>query len=1212
MHPAVHVTLPGHQVAQAPIRARETVNGFLRRTGWSTDKLPTICVLNGRPLMRQDWGRYRLRKKDRLAFMSKPLGGGSAQGKQIAGLVAMIALVALAPYVAGPMAAAFFGGSAIAQSVIGAAFVAGGAFAINTLIAPKAGGQDDDPGQIYSFGTQSNSARVLQTIPVSYGRVKRAPDYAAVPWSEFIGNEQFLHIVLVDGLGKYERHQILVDDTVLWDSGTGINSEFSGVSIDFYEPGEEITSFPLNVATAAEVSGQELPDDLEWVGGFIANAAGTTARHLAIDIVFPGGLYQVNSSGKLSPVFVPVTAQYRPVNDLGAPTGAGSWTVLFTQVFGGQTKKPKRFSRKVAVSAGRYEVRLRRNNDASTDSNIVDGVAWAGLRAYLTGPQSFPGVSVTAITMRATQQLTSAAAQRMSVISTRILPVWNGSAWVEQATRSPAWAMWDIATNEDYGAKRAISKVDIQSVLALDAGATTRGDCFDFTFSSAMGVPEALDTALRVTRAKHRWAGDVLTLVRDEWRDVPSMMLTDQEIVRGSLSVDYLMQPEDSADAVILEYVDETVWQPAEVQVPTDYAADYPVRIQLPGIVQRDQAYREAQFLYRQSQYRRVRPTLETEHDGRLVSMGDHLLVQSDIPGAWGAAGKVVGEDEGALTLEPAPAWAESGQHYISIRTKFGAPFGPVKCRRGETDADCILYPTDLALVETQQETTLAEVLARMPGAEHPSFAHGLGTAWQRRCIAMTGAPSGDRVQLVLVVDDERVHESSGSPDALPALPTLRLPRAPVVGGLVAKIEQGLIEPALSASWWPATGALYYVAQVSYDDGDTWETLAESRDAEATWVVEPRALKLRVAAVGSSKGPWQTIDVAAPDITYEMVEVTVSNFEASLRAEFERVAGEQQDYFEKLSDALAMVQADISARTYSTYVDERTSRVAAIAGVRSEFYEQLLLAVGPDSALAAQVTALSVQVGDVEASLTISGVARAGWGTATVAYDIAAKVEDDGEFYSSGLRVGLVPDGMGGYTGAVYVVADQFVVGNAAGDVFTPMFSISGGNAYLDGNFIATGSIKGLSIGAEEISTNKLTINGVTTDRIAPWAVSNIGQATAVKVGSVTAFSTAYDIITYTITRTSGTVAIIGLSFDALGWVGVNSCVIELQRVSGSTVKIRSYVFDIPAGGVRYFYFEHMDTVSVSGSVTYKARLTGAAYRNVFDVIALKVDERLR
>ncbi|MBB6306205.1 host specificity factor TipJ family phage tail protein [Xanthobacter tagetidis] len=1207
MHAAVHVTLPGHQVAQAPIRARETVNGFLRRTGWSTDKLPTICVLNGKPLMRADWGRRRLRKKDRLAFVSKPLGGGSAQGKQIAGLVAMIALMALTTVVAGPLAGVLFGGGKLAEGIIGAAFMAGGAFAINTLIAPKAGGQDDDPGQIYSFGTQSNSARVLQTIPVSYGRVKRAPDYAAVPWSEYLGNEQFLHVVLVDGLGKYERHQILVDDTVLWDSGTGINSEFSGVSIDFYEPGEEITSFPLNVATAAEVAGQELPDDLEWVGGFIANAAGTTATHLAIDIGFPGGLNQVNSSGGLSPVFVPITAQYRPVDDLGAPTG--DWATLFTQAYGGQTTKPKRFSRKVAVAPGRYEVRLRRNNDSSAESNITDAVAWAGLRAYLTGPQSFTGVSVTAITMRATQQLTSAAAQRMSVISTRILPVWNGSAWVEQATRSPAWAMWDIATNEDYGARRAISKVDLQSILALDAGATTRGDCFDFTFSSAMGVPEALDTALRVTRAKHRWAGDVLTLVRDEWRDVPSMMLTDQEIVRGSLSVEYLMQPEDSADAVILEYIDESVWQPAEVQVPTDYATDYPVRIQLPGIVQRAQAYREAQFLYRQSQYRRVRPTLETEHDGRLVSMGDHLLVQSDIPGAWGAAGKVVAEDEGTLTLEPAPVWAESGQHYISIRNKFGGAFGPVKCDRGETDADCILDPTDLALVETQQETTLAEVLARSPGAEHPSYAHGLGTAWQRRCIAMTGAPSGDRVQLVLVVDDERVHESSGSPDALPALPTLRLPRAPVVGGLVAKIEQGLIEPALSASWWPAAGALYYVAQVSYDDGDTWETLAESRDAEATWVVEPRALKLRVAAVGSSKGPWQTIDVAAPDITYEMVEVTVSNFEASLRAEFERVAGEQQDYFEALSDALAMVQADISARTYSTYVDERTSRVAAIAGVRAEFYEQLLLAVGPDSALAAQVTALSVQVGDVAASLTISGVARAGWGSATVAYDIAAKVEADGEFYSSGLRVGLVPDGMGGYTGAVYVIADQFVVGNAAGDTFFPLFTISGGNAYLDGNLMLSGTLY----------ANRIRTNDIDTDRIAPNAITAFDSYYNDYAGSGGGtFSGARQFADVTLNRTASTTAQITIDVQIrhTGAANPSAGSIQVRRViSGVSTTVKTMFFFADSIGVAYtsqHIFNYYDFDNVSGSVDYEIWLVTSTYEQVFRQVFVTGQETKR
>jgi len=757
---AVHMVLPGREVGKAPVRARETIARFLERVGWAFT-LPTICMVDGAPVLRRHWRRMRIKATSQIVFLSRPRGGAGTRG--ILGLVALITLSALAPWAGGLAATAL--GISSASSLFGAAFLAGGAFLVNALVSPKAGGQSESSDTLYSFGTQSNSARVLQAIPVSYGRVKKIPDYAAVPWSEFVGNDQYLNLLLVDGLGEYEREQILVDDTLLWDSTDGLSDSFSDVEIAFYGPGEEITLFPVNVATAVEVSGQELPDFAEdgWVGGFVANASGTTATALAMDIVFPGGCYSLNDSGDMQSRSVTITAEYRSIDSVGAATS--DWSTLATATYTLTTKKPKRFSIKQSVSAGRYEVRMRRSPAPSTSSNTVDNVTWSGLRAFLTAPTSFPGVSVTAIRMKATQQLTSASAQKLGIVETRILPVWTGTAWEDQATRSPAWAAWDMATNTDYGARRNVSKMDLQAFIDLDATATSRGDRFDYEFTSAVGVPDALDTALRTVRAKHRWIGDILSLVRDEWRALPQMLLTDREIVRDSLSIEYQFAADDSTDAVVLEYVDETTWGAAEIQVPEDVTPEYPARIQIPGIVQRAQAYREAGFYWRQQYYRRVRPSLETEHDGRLLSYGSVVALQSELPATWGSSGAVVGVAGLVLALEPPPAWAVSGQHYVMLRDRWGGPFGPVMISRYLDDGHGVLDSADLTTVETQQGTTLGDVLARGDGAEHPSFALGVSSDWRRQCIVISGAPSGDKVSLSLVVDvrpSMRVLRSSG------------------------------------------------------------------------------------------------------------------------------------------------------------------------------------------------------------------------------------------------------------------------------------------------------------------------------------------------------------------------------------------------------------------------------------------------------------------
>src|SRR5262245_46820045 len=93
-----HITLPFALTAQAEPLPGERVAGFLERVGWRF-QLPTICVVNGQPLLRRQWKRRRIRATDRVEFWSRPWGGsGSGSGKTIIGIVALVALAAFAPW----------------------------------------------------------------------------------------------------------------------------------------------------------------------------------------------------------------------------------------------------------------------------------------------------------------------------------------------------------------------------------------------------------------------------------------------------------------------------------------------------------------------------------------------------------------------------------------------------------------------------------------------------------------------------------------------------------------------------------------------------------------------------------------------------------------------------------------------------------------------------------------------------------------------------------------------------------------------------------------------------------------------------------------------------------------------------------------------------------------------------------------------------------
>jgi predicted phage tail protein len=348
------------------------------------------------------------------------------------------------------------------------------------------------------------------------------------------------------------------------------------------------------------------------------------------------------------------------------------------------------------------------------------------------GENAFPDVSTVAIRLLASQS--TQGAYKFGVLATRKLPVWNGSAFELQASRNNGWAFFDAVTNPQYGSGVPISKADFNSVVNFAAGCDARGDTFDYAFDSAVAVPDAFDKILTPARARHFWLGDTVSLVRDEWRDVPTMMLTDREIVRNSTQIGFTMLGEEDPDAVIVEYVDEQTWRPAQVQYPPnafDFVAANAEVKRIDGVVNRSQAFRECAFYYLQSVYRRQTVQIATEYEGRAITFGAVLRVQSELPMAYGYGGAVVDVSGHALTLSPAPTW-DTGPFYIRLRRPNGTFFGPVLVTEGESPAIANLDADSLAGAEAAQSTTLAAVLAREDGGEAASFELGTGVSSSR------------------------------------------------------------------------------------------------------------------------------------------------------------------------------------------------------------------------------------------------------------------------------------------------------------------------------------------------------------------------------------------------------------------------------------------------------------------------------------------------
>ena len=564
--------------------------------------------------------------------------------------------------------------------------------------------------------------------------------------------------------------QVRIEDTPI--------SSFEEIETELVAPGGTVTLFETDVVNAPEVAGQELigANDREtavttndageevttvvgdgWIGPFIANPAGTVAIGIGIDVIMPRGLYYANDDGSLGNRTIEWEVEARAVDDEGE--AAGEWIAVASESVTAAENTPQRKSYRYTVAAGRYEVRVRRTNDKSGDARAGHEIHWAGLKTFLEDTPDFGDVTLLAVRMRATDNLSQRSARLVNVIVTRRLPVWDPeTGWSEpQPTRSLAWAFADAA-RATYGAGLADARIDLEALHALDQVWQSRGDPFDAVFDQGVTVWEALTRIARCGRALPFLQGGILRIARDAPRTLPVALFGPRNIIKGSFRVQYVLPGEDTADAVTVTYFSERTWRPDEIVAAlpnsdADAAADKSATVELFGCTGAEQAMREGLYMAAANRYSRRIMTFRTELEGLIPTYGDLIAVTHDLP-RWGQGGEVVDADGRKLVLSEPLEWQAGEEaatppvHYLALRKRDGSLSGPWPVLPGG-DERSVLLNEDLDLVPytgTEEERT--------------HFAFGPGEAWGLRARVLAVRPRGEQVEITAVGEDARVHEA--------------------------------------------------------------------------------------------------------------------------------------------------------------------------------------------------------------------------------------------------------------------------------------------------------------------------------------------------------------------------------------------------------------------------------------------------------------------
>ena len=836
---------------------------------------PFICLLNGEPLLRANQGwQVCVTNRDIVTFIILPQGGGG--GSNPLKIVAMMAISYFAPGIGtalanslGASGAGFMASTTVFGTTVGSIFGAGvsllGNALLNALIPtpkpPSAQGFQSmaAPSPTYSLSAQGNAARLMEPIPVVYGRHIIYPDFAAEPYSEYAGNEQYLYQLMAIGMGEYAVESIRIEDTPL--------ANFAEVDYEIVPPNTLITKFPINVINAVEVSGQEMLTNVT-IGPFAANTPGTKANVLGIDIVMPNGLFYANDDGGLNAVGTSWRVEARLIDDVGAPLG--SWVTVGTHSHSAATNTPQRLSYRYNVAHGRYEVKVTRTDAKKTDPRNGHTVLWAGMRAYLPGSQMYP-CTIIAMRLRATNNISSTASRRINLTVTRKLPIWNGLTWSAPTTTSSiAWAIADILRSE-YGAKAPNTRIDLAQLLALDAIWTARGDTFDAVIDSRMTVWEAITTVAQVGRAKPYMQGGIVHFTRDQAASVPVALFNMRNTLRGSLKTQYIMSADETADVVTVEYFDSTTWKPNEVtaKLPAS-AAEAPAKVKLFGCTDRNRAWKEGMYMAAANRYRRQIITFNTEMEGFIPTFGDLIAIAHDRQN-WGQSGEIVGWDalNNIATLSEPADFSAGGTHYIALRQRDGSVDGPFVASAGIDDYQIVLgaSPAFVPYSGYDEERTF---YAFGPGEEHRRLAR----------VMAVRPRTAETVEIMCVNEDAAVHTADTS-TAPPVSVYWNLPAKvtkPVVSGLNVVLGGNASAPLLLVGWLPASGAESYLIDVTFDDGITWNRVGNTTASHVSFPARRGNTTIRVAGIGLAQGnfvEWTGDPYAAPPPDVKSFLVTV-------------------------------------------------------------------------------------------------------------------------------------------------------------------------------------------------------------------------------------------------------------------------------------------------------------------------------------------------
>jgi len=521
-------------------------------------------TIDGEVIQPSEWGT-RHPKPDSIVWITpvpqEDLGS-------VLSLIATIALFAVAGPAGGFLSSTFGGSATIWEGVVFGI----GALAVNALFPPPVPKpqSSETRRELKAIAGAQNRFPNYDVVPEVAGRHRVFPPYAAKPYTEIVGDDQYFNALFCVGLGEYQISSEKIGENLL--------TNYDGVTLEqTLDPNWVIISedqFDISLDDPADPSSPT------------TSATRTTApdvEEISVDFIAPAGLIYTRRDGTRNNVAIDFRVEYRAVgttpwlNAINANVGGKDWigTTYGDNEINGNSGQPLpdhvgplgvspfnsndfrvrektinavRFGLKWPVSEGQYEVRVTRtrlenNGNALSDETLsqretvlaryLQIFKWTVLRSHNTDTQAVQlGETATFLKLRikADDQL-NGIIDRFSVLAERMLRTWDGTQFTGvTVTRNPAW--WCLHVLTGQGNAKAIPNTEIASRVFLDEFRSWALTCdsenrfYDRIVESQTSVYEELVRAAGVGRAVPVLRDAKHTIVQEE----------DGSISRGIIS----------------------------------------------------------------------------------------------------------------------------------------------------------------------------------------------------------------------------------------------------------------------------------------------------------------------------------------------------------------------------------------------------------------------------------------------------------------------------------------------------------------------------------------------------------------------------------------------------------------------------------------------------------------------------------------------------